>query len=89
MSPRERIAIALNAADSGAALTRLAHVLRDGGVQQAEMESLYRELYVPHREDEHLTKFDVLLNVLTLIIGECSLSARISPRSYPKSRNLV
>ena len=78
-SPHERIAQALESPRPQQELTEVAKALRDSGMTQKEVESLFVEFFIKHRDDVDETRSSAIEEVLDLIIGHCGPGARIFP----------
>lgn len=70
--PADRLEQALNAAVPYSAAFVLAEKLRDEGMSQQDLHSLYERFRALHAEDADQTRLDAVLDTLDFITGWCS-----------------
>jgi len=74
---RTRIESALQESSPNDALVALARVLKAEGMSQHEVYRLFDEYRARHQSDADETKFNAILDVMDIITGHCSPSARL------------
>jgi hypothetical protein len=75
----DRVVAALAAVPPKGSLPALARELRDGGMSQAELLSLFDAARERHARDNDESAYDAILDTMDLISGWCLPSQRLYP----------
>jgi hypothetical protein len=75
----DRVEAALAAVPPKDGLPEVARELRDGGMSQAELVSLFDAARERHARDDDETGYNAILDTMDFIVGWCAPSQRLYP----------